>query len=97
MAAERCRAYFHRVKHKKISRTQISMTAGASQSSLAELRPDDVDFAMAPHASAKKSYAGHVNQGSCQGHEVQHWLEAEAQLLAERKFQRVKFLHSVAI
>ena len=38
---------------------------------------------------ARKSYFSYVNQGSSQGHEVQHWLEAEAQLLAERDLTRV--------
>jgi hypothetical protein len=30
-----------------------------------------------------------VSRGSPQGHEVQHWLAAEAQLLAERKLTQV--------
>jgi hypothetical protein len=96
MAAARCRAYFQRVKHKKISRAPISKTAGASRLAAA-LKPGDVDFATTPSAAVKISYASHVNQGSSQGHEAQHWLEAEAHLLAERKLHRVKFLHSAAI
>jgi hypothetical protein len=31
----------------------------------------------------------YVSRGSPQGHEVQHWLAAEAQLLAERKLTQV--------
>jgi hypothetical protein len=35
-----------------------------------------------------------VNQDLRQGHEVQHWLEAEAQLLAERKLTRMHGFHN---
>jgi hypothetical protein len=50
---------------------------------------NEIDFAPSPDAVARKSYFSYVNQGSSQGHEVQHWLEAEAQLLAERDLTRV--------
>jgi hypothetical protein len=50
---------------------------------------NEIDFAPSPDEVARKAYFSYVNQGSPQGHEVQHWLEAEAQLLAERKLTRV--------
>ncbi len=50
---------------------------------------NEIDFAPSPDTVARKSYFSYVNQGSSQGHEVQHWLEAEAQLLAERDLTRV--------
>ncbi|MGD0351766.1 MAG: DUF2934 domain-containing protein [Verrucomicrobiota bacterium] len=41
-----------------------------------------------PDEVARRAYFSYVNQGSLPGHDVQHWLEAEAQLLAERKLTR---------
>jgi hypothetical protein len=35
-----------------------------------------------------------VNEGSQNGHEVQHWLTAEAQLIAERNLTRVHGFHN---
>jgi hypothetical protein len=35
-----------------------------------------------------------VNQGSLPGHDVQHWLEAEAQLLVERSLTRTNDFHN---
>jgi hypothetical protein len=35
-----------------------------------------------------------VNEGSLPGHDVQHWLEAEAELIAERKLTRVHGFHN---
>ena len=43
---------------------------------------------------ARRAYFTYVNQGSLPGHEVQHWLEAEAQLLAERNRTRVHGFHN---
>ena len=59
----------------------------------AESNKNEIDFAPSPDAVARKSYFSYVNQGSSQGHEVQHWLEAEAQLLAERDLTRVHGFH----
>jgi hypothetical protein len=49
-----------------------------------ELNQNEIDFA--PSSGEAASY---VSRGSPQGHEVQHWLVAEAQLLAERKLTQV--------
>jgi hypothetical protein len=37
-------------------------------------------FAPAPEAVARRAYAIYEQQGSPPGHELKHWLEAEAQL-----------------
>jgi hypothetical protein len=47
------------------------------------------DFAPSPDEVARRAYFTYVNQGSLDGHEVQHWLKAEAELIAERKLTRV--------
>jgi hypothetical protein len=80
-------------KH-KFFRDQNQKPAGASQSTaVAESNKSEIDFAPSPDAVARKAYFSYVNQGSSQGHEVQHWLAAEAELLAERNLTRVHGFH----
>jgi hypothetical protein len=43
---------------------------------------------------ARRAYFSYVNQGSRPGHEVQHWLKAEADLIAERNQTRVHGFHN---
>jgi hypothetical protein len=67
----------------------------ASQSTAAaELINGENNFVPMPDEVARRAYFSYVNQGSPQGHEVQHWLEAEAQLLSERKLTRVHGFHN---
>jgi hypothetical protein len=81
------------MKHNKFPQNQ--KPAGASQpTATADLSRSEIDFAPAPDEVARKAYFSYVNQGSSQGHEVQHWLEAEAQLLAERKLTRTHGFHN---
>ncbi|MGO8766696.1 MAG: DUF2934 domain-containing protein [Limisphaerales bacterium] len=47
------------------------------------------DFVPSPEEVSRRAYFAYVNQGSQPGHEVQHWLKAEAELIAERKLTRV--------
>jgi hypothetical protein len=56
----------------------------ARASRLAAVVENEIDFAPSPGEAAS-----YVSRGSPQGHEVQHWLAAEAQLLAERKLTQV--------
>jgi hypothetical protein len=79
--------------HKKFSRDQNPASASRSAPG-ADLSQNEIDFAPSPDEVARKAYFSYVNQGSPQGHEVQHWLEAEAQLLAERKLTRVHGFHN---
>ena len=51
---------------------------------MADLSQNETNFSPLPDEVARKAYFSYVNQGSRPGHEVQHWLDAEAQLLAER-------------
>jgi Protein of unknown function (DUF2934) len=77
-------------KHKD----QKQKLAGGSKLTAMELDQVEADFTPSPDEVARKAYFSYVNQGSKQGHEVQHWLDAEAQLLAERKLTRVHGFHS---
>ena len=53
-----------------------------------------IDFVPSPDEVARRAYFSYVNQGSQPGHEVQHWLEAESQLLAERNLTRIHGFHN---
>jgi antirestriction protein ArdC len=55
---------------------------------------NEIDFVPSPDEVARKAYFSYVNQGSSQGHEVQHWLAAEAELIAERNLTRVHGYHN---
>jgi hypothetical protein len=70
------------MKHKHFSPQQDQKPPGAAQTAPSR---DEV---------ARKAYFSYVNQGSRQGHEVQHWLAAEAELTAERNLTRAHGFHN---
>jgi len=51
-------------------------------------------FAPPPDEIARKAYFAYVNEGSLPGHEVQHWLGAESELIAERDRTRQHGYHN---
>ena len=55
-------------------------------------------FEFSPSADevATRAYFNYEQQGSPQGQDVQHWLEAESQLLAEYKHAEVHAFHRQA-
>jgi hypothetical protein len=82
------------MKHKNLSPDQNQQPASASQPiAAAEVDQNEIDFVPSPDEVARKAYFSYVNQGSRQGHEVQHWLAAEAELIAERNLTRVHGFH----
>ena len=79
---------------KKNKYPQDKKSSSASQPTTdAEQKKNETDFVPSPDAVARTAYFSYVNQGSSQGHEVQHWLAAEAELLAERNLTRVHGFH----
>jgi hypothetical protein len=89
MAMDRDPAYSSPVKQKKHSPDQGRNSAGEpAPAATAPLSQNEINFVPAPEEVARRAYFSYVNQGSSQGHEVQHWLEAEKQLLAERERTR---------
>jgi Protein of unknown function (DUF2934) len=54
----------------------------------------EINFVPAPEEVARKAYFSYVNQGSSSGHEVQHWLAAESELIAERNRTRKHGFHN---
>jgi hypothetical protein len=83
------------MKHKKFSQNQNQKPVGASRPTAAvDLNQNEIGFAPSPDEVARKAYFSYVNEGSLPGHHVQHWLEAEAELIAERKLTRVHGFHN---
>lgn len=81
------------MKQQKFSQDQNQKIASATRLAAADLNQNEIDFAPSPDEVARKAYFSYVNQGSLQGHEVQHWLVAEAELIAERKLTRTHGFH----
>ena len=67
-------------EHNRQDRPNSSALAKA-----ATLTQNEIDSVPSPDEVAQKAYFIYVNQGSQPGHEVQHWLDAESELIAERK------------
>ncbi len=80
---------------KDLSRKQNQKTPGAPLPTLAApMSQDEIDITPSPDEVARRAYFAYENQGSRQGHEVQHWLKAEAELIAERKLTRTHGCHN---
>jgi hypothetical protein len=83
------------MKHNKYSQDQTRKPANGSQPTAAgDLSENEIDFAPSQDEVARRAYFSYVNQGSLPGQHVQHWLEAEAQLLEERNLTRVHGFHN---
>jgi hypothetical protein len=54
-----------------------------------DLKQNGAHSKPSPDEVARRAYSAYVNQGSMHGYDQQHWLEAEAQLVAERNLDRV--------
>ena len=77
------------MKHHKSTPAQNPEHAGASHSHAVEnANQSQTDFSPPPDAVARKAFFAYVNEGSLPGHDVQHWLAAETELIAERKLTR---------
>ena len=80
------------MKHHKLPKTQQEVIA--SQLAYAGVKQDNHNFVPSPDEVARKAYFAYENQGSLPGHEVQHWLQAEEELIAERDLTRVHYFHN---
>ena len=77
------------MKHQNFSQPKHHKPAGPSgPAATADLNQGGIDFAPTADEVAKRVYFNYMNQGSLPGYEVKHWLEAEEQLVAERKLAR---------
>ena len=83
------------MQYNNLSQNQNQNRFAASRPAEAiDLKQKEIDFTPSADEVARKAYFSYVNQGSAQGHEVQHWLAAEAELIAERDLTRVHGFHN---
>lgn len=91
MLEDRRIAIFY-MKHNKHHQPQ--KPADAAQPMAAASNQNESYFAPSPDEVARRAYFNYENTGSLPGHEVQHWLKAEADLIAERNQTRVHGFHN---
>jgi hypothetical protein len=80
------------MKHNKspLGQNEKQMLAGGCRpTAVQELSQSKIDFAPPSDEVASRAYFNYVNQGSQPGHDVQHWLDAETELIAERYLGRM--------
>jgi len=83
------------MKHNKSSHHQNQKPASALRpTAAADVNQGGIDFTPSPDEVARRAYFSYVNQGSLPGHDVQHWLDAEAHLVAERNLTRAHGFHN---
>lgn len=83
------------MRHNRHSQDQTQKPGTAPRpASMAKLESNDAAFTPSPDEVARRAYFTYVNEGSPDGHEVQHWLAAEAELIAERNLTRVHGFHN---
>jgi hypothetical protein len=82
------------MKHDKFSPNHTQAASAARPAAAAESKQIDIELLPSPDEVARRAYFAYVNQGSEPGHEVQHWLAAEAELIAERNRTRVHGFHN---
>jgi hypothetical protein len=67
----------------------VSRSAGATN-----VKQEGIDFSPSSDEVARRAYFSYLNEGSQPGHDVQHWLSAESQLIEERKLTRSHGFHN---
>ena len=83
------------MKNDQLHQSKKEIVAGGLSSAAASgMDQAETDFVPAPDEVARKAYFSYVNQGSSSGHEVQHWLAAEAELIKERNLTRMHGFHN---
>ena len=82
------------MKQNKFSQEQKQKPTSAAQpTSAVPMSQSEIDFTPSSDEVARRAYFAYENKGSLDGHEVQHWLAAEAELIAERKLTRTHGFH----
>jgi len=81
------------MKHNQFPQDQNQKPAGVPLRGAASIQ-NETDFTPSPDEVARRAYFSYENQGSLPGHDVQHWLKAEAELIAERNRTRVHGFHN---
>ena len=94
MAGGSFKIYSFFMKHTHISQAQNQKPAALPQPMAAAAKQNESNFTPSPDEVARRAYFSYENTGSLPGHEVQHWLKAEADLIAERNLTRVHGFHN---
>ena len=68
--------------------------AGPAPAAVGVSNQKPVDFVPSPDEVARRAYFNYMNEGSKPGRDVQHWLVAEAEIIAERNRTRVHGFHN---
>jgi Protein of unknown function (DUF2934) len=83
------------MKNNKFSQNQTKKKSNGTHPATAEdLTRSANDFAPSTDEVARRAYFAFENEGSKPGRDVQHWLAAEAELIAERNLTRVHGFHN---
>jgi hypothetical protein len=82
------------MKHNKYPQDQ-NLPNPSRQTPAANLNQDATGFAPSADEVARRAYFSYQNEGSLPGRDVQHWLKAEADLLAERNLTRTHGFHNL--
>jgi hypothetical protein len=80
--------YYWVMKHNRSHHNEKPASAALSVSAV-DSNQTGIDFVPSTDEVARRAYFAYVNEGSPLGRHVQHWLDAEAQLIAERNLTRV--------
>jgi hypothetical protein len=77
------------MKHHNFSQDQNHKPANATQTTAAaDSNQRTIDFAPSVDEVARRAYFSCLNRGLLRGHDAQHRLNAEAELIAERNLAR---------
>ena len=93
MAHGSFKTYSYFMKNTKYTQSQNQKTVTAPRPAPTALSRNEISFVPAPDEVARRAYFSYENTGSLPGHEVQHWLTAEADLIAERNQTRTHGFH----
>ena len=74
--------------HSPKNQNQSQNSTAARPPAPTALSRNENSFTPSPDEVARRAFFAYENQGSQPGHEVQHWLTAEADLIAERNRTR---------
>jgi len=80
------------MKHERHSRDE--KPDGTRREAILNGNETEVEFTPSPEEVARRAYFAYVNEGSPQGRDVQHWLDAEAGLVKERSRTRTHQFHN---
>ena len=95
MAVAPFHGYSYTMNHNTVSQKQDQRLPAPSGLSVSgEFDQNKIDFTPSGDEVARRAYFAYVNQGSPPGRDVQHWLAAEAELIAERNLTRTHGFHN---